>query len=90
MSSQAITVLDQEMLKNVRRLAEYPGICHVRTADGSSYAADVQVSEDRVHENREMLVGYSLSITRVGPQGFDGMTLESWESEYPDEEPEEE
>ena len=43
-----------------------------------------------MHEKREMLVGYSLSITRVGPQGFDGMTLESWESEYPDEEPEEE
>lgn len=92
LSSQAITVLDQEMLKNVRRLAEHSGICHVRTADGSSYAADVQVSEDRVHDDREMLVNYSLSITRVNSQGFDGMTLESWESEYPDEEeePEEE
>lgn len=92
LSSQAITVLDQEMLKNVRRLAEHSGICHVRTADGSSYAADVQVSEDRVHDDREMLVNYSLSITRVDSQGFDGMTLESWESEYPDEEeePEEE
>lgn len=92
LSSQAITVLDQDMLKNVRRLAEHSGICHVRTADGSSYAADVQVSEDRVHDDREMLVNYSLSITRVDSQGFDGMTLESWESEYPDEEeePEEE
>ena len=81
LSTQAITVLDQDMLQVVRRLAEHPGICHVRTADGSSYAADVQVSEDRVHDDQEMLVNYSLSITRVDSQKLDGMTLEQWEAE---------
>ena len=81
LSTQAITVLDQDMLQVVRRLAEHPGICHVRTADGSSYAADVQVSEDRVHEDQEMLVNYALSITRVDSQKLDGMTLEQWEAE---------
>lgn len=81
LSTQAITVLDQDMLQVVRRLAEHPGICHVRTADGSSYAADVQVSEDRVHDNQEMLVNYSLSITRVDSEGFEGMTLEQWQAE---------
>ena len=86
LSSQAITVLDQDMLQAIRRLAEYPGICHVRTADGSSYAADVQVSEDRVHDDREMLVNYSLSITRVDPQEYDGITLAQWEDETAEEE----
>lgn len=81
LSTQAITVLDQDMLQVVRRLAEHPGICHVRTADGSSYAADVQVSEDRVHDDQEMLVNYSLSITRVDSEGFEGMTLEQWQAE---------
>ena len=86
LSSQAITVLDQEMLQAVRRLAEHPGITHVRTADGSSYAADVQVSEDRVHDDQEMVVNYSLSITRIGNQGLDGMTLEQYTAENSEEE----
>lgn len=83
LSSKAITVLDQEMLKDVRRLADYPGICHVRTADGSSYAADVQVSEDYTDDEKGMVANYSLSITRVGSQGFDGMTKEQWDDENP-------
>ena len=86
----AITVLDQDMLQDVRRLASYPGICHVRTADGSSYAADVQVSEDRVHTDKEMLVSYSLSITRVDSEGLDGMTLAQYEEENSEPEEEEE
>lgn len=83
LSSKAITVLDQEMLKDVRRLADYPGICHVRTADGSSYAADVQVSEDYTDDEKGMVTNYSLSITKVGSQGFDGMTKEQWDEENP-------
>ena len=83
LSSKAITVLDQEMLKDVRRLADYPGICHVRTADGSSYAADVQVSEDYTDDEKGMVANYSLSITKVGSQGFDGMTKEQWDDENP-------
>lgn len=86
LSTLAITVLDQDMLQVVRRLAEHPGICHVRTADGSSYAADVQVSEDRVHTDQEMLVSYSLTITRVDSEGFDGMTLEQYIAETEEQE----
>ena len=85
LSTKAITVLDQEMLKDVRRLADYPGICHVRTADGSSYAADVQVSEDYTDDEKGMVTNYSLSITKVGSQGFDGMTKEQWDEENPAE-----
>lgn len=85
LSSKAITVLDQEMLKDVRRLANYSGICHVRTADGSSYSADVQVSEDYTDDEKGMVANYSLSITKVGSQGFDGMTKEQWDYENPPE-----
>lgn len=79
LNTKAITVLDQDMLQAVRRLAEYSGVCHVRTADGSSYAADVQVAEDRVHTDQEMLVSYSFTITRVDDQALDGMTLGEWQ-----------
>ena len=81
----AIPTLDQEMLRVARRLAEFPGHCHVRTPDGSSYVADVQLSEDRVHDDQEMLVTYSMSITRVDNPTLDGVTLEQWESENEEE-----
>lgn len=80
-TSKAIVALDRDMLQAIRRLAVYPGICHVRTADGSSYAADVQVSENRVHEEQEMVVSYTLSITRVDSQELDGIPLRQWEEE---------
>lgn len=81
LSTKAITVLDQDMLQDVRRLAVYAGLCHVRTADGSSYAADVQVSEDRAHDEQEMVANYSLSITRVDSQEFEGIALAQYQEE---------
>ena len=56
----------------------WPGICHVRTKDGSSYAADVQVSESRKHDKGQRIVDFSLSITRVDPEDYDGLTYAEW------------
>lgn len=71
---------EPETIRKLRRLARWAGICHVRTLDGSSYAADVQVSEtysvDRGHKTSE----FSLSITRVDPERPDGLTLAQWEA----------
>lgn len=69
--------LDQETIQAMRRLADYPGICHVRTIDGSSYSANVQVTENQSYSSYE-IVSYSLSITRVDPQEQEGMTLLEW------------
>lgn len=69
--------LDQDTIQAMRRLADYPGICHVRTIDGSSYSANVQVSENQSYGSYE-IVSYNLSITRVDPQGQEGMTLLDW------------
>lgn len=63
----------------MRRLAIYPGICHVRTPDGSSFPADVQVEEERSTDSPR-LIAFSLSISRVDAEEFDGMTLEEWEA----------
>lgn len=65
---------DPETITTLRRLADYPGICHVRTLDGSSYAADVQVSESRAYSTAGKLAEFSLKISRVDSQGLDGMT----------------
>lgn len=75
-----VTVLskDDATISAMRRLADYPGICHIRTTDGSSFPADVQVSETRNYSDGE-LVTYSLSVTRVDSESLDGMTLSEWE-----------
>lgn len=69
---------DEEMLQVMRRLAAYTGVCHVRTVDGSSYAADVQVSEDRTYQEAGALANFSMSITRVDSETLDGMTYSEW------------
>ena len=80
MTAVAITEDDQTTIESMRRLAEHPGICHVRTKDGSSFAADVQCSEDYKQNNNQRLVTFQLKITRVDPEGYDGMTLAEWEA----------
>ena len=79
-SISAVAVTDDiETIEAMRRLAVYPGICHVRTKDGSSYAADVQVSESHKQGNGHRIVEFSLSITRVDAEVYDGLTLAEWQ-----------
>ena len=69
---------DQETIKAMRRLAEHPGICHIRTKEGSSFPADVQVKESMKYSEGHKLAAYSLDVSRVGSQGYDGVTYEDW------------
>jgi hypothetical protein len=75
----AITAEDQDTIEAMRRLAVWPGICHVRTKDGSSYAADVQVKEDYKQADAQRIVRFGLTITRVDTEDYDGMTLAEWQ-----------
>ena len=77
---------DWDTISRVRNLAEYEGICHVRTRDGMNYLANVNVSERIPYEAYFDPTGdvthvgeYSLNITRVDPIEQDGMTLKDWE-----------
>jgi len=79
-NSVAVTASDQDTIEAMRRLAMHAGICHIRTRDGSSYAANVQVSENYGISSGNRLASFSLSITRVDPEGNDGMTLAEWEA----------
>ena len=69
---------DSELIEQMRRLAVYAGVCHVRTPDGSSYAANVNVTEDREEKKINMVASFSLEITRVDSVGFEGMPYNSW------------
>ena len=85
----AVTSRDQETIRLMRRLAVWDGICHVRTPDGSSFNADIQVSEDRGYSTAGKIASFSLSVTRVDAQAYEGMTLAEWEAGEEEEETEE-
>lgn len=78
-TTDLINLLDEDLVERWRRLANYAGICHIRTVDGSSFSADVQVSESRPHDNSGIYTSFSVSFTRVDPEGLDGLTYDEWE-----------
>lgn len=69
---------DQNLIAMMRRLAVYPGICHVRTPEGSSFAADVQVKEVQSYSVAGKIATFDMSITRVDSSGLDGLPLDEW------------
>lgn len=80
-SATAITAQDQDTMQAIRRLADYPGICHVRTPDGSSFAADVQVTINNGIDTAFKTDTYNLTINRVDAEDLDGLLLSEWEDE---------
>ena len=74
-----VTVEDQESMQTIRRLATYPGICHIRTVDGSSYACNIAVSVDRQYDHETVRATYNLDITKVDTEELDGMTYAEWD-----------
>ena len=80
--------VDPDKVEAVRRLAVYPGICHVRMPDGSSFTANVDVRDDREEKWTTRLSKVSLSISRVNAEGFDGLTYDEWSYNQSDEEEE--
>ena len=81
----AIVAEDPQTIEAVRRLAVYPGLCHIRTKEGSSYPADVQVNESYAVSNGHRIADFSLKITRVDSEELDGMTLAEWQASHQEE-----
>ena len=68
---------DVDTIRMVRELAAYSGICHIRTPEGSSYACNIDVSENKNYSEWDK-VSYTLTVTRVDPEQLDGQTFEEW------------
>lgn len=79
LSSVVLKPIEPDTITGLRRLAVYSGICNVRTLDGSSFHANVDVNEDNPHDRYGLISEFSLNFTRVDSQGYDGVTLEAWE-----------
>ena len=80
LSGATITLIDGDEIRIMRELAMYTGLCNLRTKDGSNFKCDIQVSESRKHSSGGFVADFSLNITRVDPQDYDGVTLEVWKS----------
>lgn len=68
--------IDENIAIKMRALARYAGICHVRTPEGSSFAADVQINENRSYNSGT--IDYGLTIQKIDTVGYDGMTYAEW------------
>lgn len=79
LSADAVVTDDPDLIASMRRLAAYTGICHVRTVDGATFTADVQVSENRTYEKAGKIASFDVQITQVDAERIDGMTYEEWE-----------
>lgn len=75
-SGNAIVTDDVALIQAMRRLAEYPGICHIRTKDGSNYTADIQVQEKYTQGTAHKIANFTLKVTRVDSQEQDGIMYE--------------
>ena len=73
--------LDPDTFKALRNVAEYNGICHVRTCDGSVMTANVELEEDMSCEKAGKIENIKLSFTRVDPVELDGQLLSDLEVE---------
>ena len=76
-----IPVKDPDTFRSLRRLAEYEGICHVRTCDGSVITADVEVGDDFGYDTAGKIQTAKLTFTRVDAVDLDAQLLSDWEVE---------
>ena len=73
--------LDLDRQLAMRDLADYAGVAHIRTPDGSSLTCDIQISESQSYETKK--ITYSMTIQAVDPQEPVGLTLEEWDQMHP-------
>lgn len=70
-SINTVLLRDDARIETIRDLAAWNGICHVRTPDGSSYSANVEVSESSSFTNKSR--NFTFSIKRVDPEGYEAI-----------------
>ena len=82
-SAASVTYVPEslEITEAMRRLAVYDGLCHVRTADGSNFTANVNVSENTGYDSAGKVASFDLDIQACDNPTLDGLTLADWEEQ---------
>ena len=80
-SSVLVTELDVDDIRNLRRLANFSGLAHIRSKEGSSYSANVNVSgESTSYTSAGKVRSVDLSIEACKAPRLDGLTQAEWEA----------
>ena len=69
---------DEDTIRTLALLCDYSGPAHIRTRDGSSYWANINVSRELMQSTGHNIWKYTFSAERFDPEGYDGMLLEDW------------
>lgn len=77
LSTVTVRRRDKDKVSALRALASSPQVCHVRTPDGSSYAADVQISESSSYS--DLLVSFDITVQKVDSEAYDAIKVTDWE-----------
>ena len=78
-SIDTVLLKDDPLIEGIRHIAELDEVCHVRTPDGSSYDANIQISETGSYDT--YMTQYTLKALKIDPEGLDGITLAEWEDQ---------
>lgn len=76
-----VSTNDPNTIRQFKMLATWDNICHIRTPDGSSYACNIEVSDDMSYSTAGKAYTVTLNITRVDPEGLDGQEYSIWDYE---------
>lgn len=79
-TSVMLTDEDVEDRYSLRLLADYVGAAHIRTADGSSFWANINVSTSAGHNEAGKPEALTLSYIKTDMADLDGMTQAEWEA----------
>lgn len=69
---------DIDLIETLSLLCDYSGPAHIRTKDGSSYWANIDVKRDLLQDSAHKLTKFTFNLKRHDPQGYDGVLLEDW------------
>lgn len=80
LSANSVSLREEGLIEKMRRLSDYPGVCHIRTPEGSSFSCDIQVNET-VDGNSPCITNFSLSVSKVDAESQDAMLYTQWRAE---------
>jgi len=76
---------EPEAMYGLRLLADYAGICHIRTPEGSNFYGDIQVRDDREEKWTTRISKISLNYTKVDGAEDQLMTYAEWQARQDNE-----
>lgn len=74
----AVITDDVELIQELSRLCDYSGPMHIRTKDGSSYWANVDVQRNMAADTAHKLTKFTFNVKRHGARDYDAVLLEDW------------